>query len=302
MTEAACPLRSVLFVPAANARALEKSAGLAADGLIFDLEASVVPDRKDEAREALRAHLAAASTFTGFKVVRINALDTSWGTEDLLMARGAKVDAILLPRVENFDTIVEAATALDEMDAPPWLQLWAMIDTPLGILKLGKIAKKGARLRLSGLVVGTNALASATGIAPDMERSELQPWLMQIVLMARANGLAVLDGVFRDLEDADGLAREFASARRMGFDGKTLIHPSQIAPANAAFAPSEEEIAWAERVIAAFDLPENRDEGVLAIDGRMILPQDCEDARRLLARHQAIAARQKSTQNSRKEP
>lgn len=301
MTVAARPLRSVLFVPAANGRALEKSKGLDADGVIFDFEGSVLPKAKDEAREALRSHLAARD-LPGFKVIRINSLDTPWGTEDLLMARGAKVDAILLPRVEDADTIVEAATALDEMDAPPWLRLWAMIETPLGVLKLGKIAKKGARLRLSGLVVGAHALARETDVVPDPERRELRPWLMQIILIARANHLTVLDGIFADLNDADGLAREFASARQMGFDGKALIHPSQIAPANVAFAPSADEIARAERIVAAFEAPENQDKGVLAVDGRMTMTRDRDEARHLLARHQAIAGQQhRSTQPIRKD-
>ena len=282
-------MRSLLFVPAANARALEKSDGLAADGIIYDLEDSVAPEAKAEAREALRAHLA-KSSFPGSRIVRINGLETSEGTEDLLMARGAGVDAVLLPKVEDADVLKDASRALDEMDAPAKLRLYAMIETPRGILNAAKIARKGVRGRLSALVVGPNDIQLATGIRPDENRTELLPWLMQIVLAAKANGLFVLDGVFGDFRNSDGLARECASGRRMGFDGKTLIHPSQIGPANDAFGPSDEEIGRAEAIVTALDRPENANRGVIQIDGRMVERLHLTEARRVLALRNAIAS------------
>ncbi|WP_245197511.1 HpcH/HpaI aldolase/citrate lyase family protein [Jiella mangrovi] len=283
-------LRSLLFVPAANGRALEKSDGLPADGLIYDLEDSVAPEAKDEARERLREHLG-KSRFAGIRIVRVNPLVLREGTEDLLMARGAGVDAVLLPKVEGADALNEAARALDEMDAPAKLRLWAMIETPRGILKAEKIARKGVRGRLSAFVVGPNDIRLATNVRPGPERTELLPWLMQIVLAAKANGIDVLDGVYGDFRDAEGFARECDAGRRMGFDGKTLIHPSQIAPANAAFGPSDAEIAEAERIAAAFERPENADRGVIQIDGRMIERLHLTEARRVLAQRDAIVAR-----------
>ncbi|MEX6508255.1 CoA ester lyase [Jiella sp. M17.18] len=285
------PRRSLLFVPAANARALEKSATLPADGLIFDLEDSVGPKEKPAAREALRAHLAAAPA-TGERIVRINGLNTSWGTEDLLMARGAGVDAILLPKVESPAAVLAVATALADMDAPDDLKLWAMIETPRGILEAAWIAEEGAESRLAALVVGPNDIKLATGVAPGPERAELLPWLMQIVLAAKSFGLAVLDGVYADFRDAEGFAGECAAGRRMGFDGKTLIHPAQIAPANAAFAPDPEAIAAAERIVAAFAAPENAAKGVISLDGRMVERLHLEEAQRLLALNDRIAETQ----------
>ncbi|ORE94880.1 CoA ester lyase [Aurantimonas sp. 22II-16-19i] len=283
-------LRSLLFVPAANPRALEKSDGLLADGLIYDLEDSVAPEAKEDAREALRDHLAAGG-FSGFRIVRINPLETREGAEDLLMARGAGIDAVLLPKVEDEDGLRDAARALDEMDAPAKLRLWAMIETPRGVAKAEKIARKGVRGRLSALVVGPNDIRLATNLRPDAERTELLPWLMQIVLAAKANGLSVLDGVYGDFRDVDGFERECAAGRRMGFDGKTLIHPRQIDMANAAFAPSPAEIAEAEAIVAAFARPQNAGRGVIQIDGRMIERLHLTEARRVLAMRDAIAAR-----------
>ncbi|MBO0661588.1 CoA ester lyase [Jiella sp. MQZ9-1] len=286
--------RSLLFVPAVNRRALEKSDALPADVVIYDLEDAVAPRAKAEAREMLREHLA-ARRFTGLRAVRINPLDTSEGTEDLLMARGAGVDAVLLPKVEDADQLSEAARALDEMDAPAKLRLWAMIETPLGIVKAEKIARKGVRGRLSALVVGPNDIQLTTNIRPDAERTELLPWLMQIVLAAKANGLFVLDGIYSDFRDPDGFARECAAGRRMGFDGKSLIHPAQIAPANTAFAPSETDVLAAQKILAAFEHPENAERAVIQIDGRMIERLHLTEARRVLAQRDAIAARAAAT-------
>ncbi|MBC6715421.1 CoA ester lyase [Aurantimonas sp. DM33-3] len=284
------PRRSLLFVPGANARALEKSDGLAADGLIYDLEDSAAPHEKAAARERLRSHLQDSSC-KGERIVRINTLDTQWGTEDLLMARGAGVDAILLPKVETAAMLQEAAVALAETDAPDTLKLWAMIETPLGILDVGTIAREGSRNRLGALIVGPNDIALSTGIEPGPDRAEMMPWMMQIVVAAKAYDLAVLDGVYADFRNAEGFAAECAAGRRMGFDGKTLIHPSQIAAANQAFSPDPDAVAWAERIVAAFAELENRDKGVLQIDGRMVERLHLTQAQALLRMRDSIAER-----------
>ena len=290
MTKTHSLLRSILYVPGANARALEKSDGLPADGIIYDLEDAVAPEAKGSSREKLREHLA-ASQFPGLKIVRVNPIETRDGTEDILMARGAGIDAVLLPKVEDADMLEDAARALNEMDAPPSLRIWAMIETPRGIARAEKIARKGVRGRLSAFAVGTNDIRLATNIQPDANRTELLPWLMQIVLAAKANGLTVLDGVFGDFRDAEGFQRECAAGRRMGFDGKTLIHPSQIDPANSIFGPSDGEIGEAEAIVAAFERPDNAGRGVIQVDGRMIERLHLTQARRVLSRRDEIAAR-----------
>ena len=292
MSETARPRRSLLFVPAGNARALEKSDGLAADGLIYDLEDSAAPGEKPAARERLREHLA-AGRFPGERIVRINGLDTEWGTEDLLMARGAGVDAVLLPKVESAEAVREVAVALSEMDAPESLAIWAMIETPRGIRDVDPIAMEGVADRLAALVVGPNDIALSTGVAPGEGRAELLPWLMRIVLAAKAEGLAVLDGVYADFRNIDGFAAECRAGRHMGFDGKTLIHPAQIGPANKAFAPDPAAVAQARAVVEAFGRPENRDRGVIQIDGRMVERLHLTQAERLIAMDAALKKREK---------
>lgn len=280
------PRRSALFVPAANPRAMKKVFSLKADVLIFDLEDSVAPEAKDEARERLRGFLreAAGSGRGNEVVVRINALATPWGTEDLLAARGSGCDAILLPKVETVEDIRAASAALDETDAPAGMGIWAMIETPLGLVNAGGIGGSAIAglSRLSCLVCGPNDLAHATGVRAGADRQYLVPWLMQLVLAGRAGRLDVLDGVFNDFRDAEGFAAECAQARAMGFDGKTLIHPGQIEPANAAFGIDDSARAEAERIVAAFELPENREKGVIQIDGRMVERLHRDEAAALL--------------------
>ena len=285
------PRRSLLFVPGANPRALQKSDGLGADGLIYDLEDSAGPDQKDAAREAIREHLA-ASTFSGERIVRINTLVTPWGAEDLLMARGAGVDAILLPKVDGAAMLKQVADALTEMDAPPSIKLWAMIETPRGLLDVGEIARIGRDHRLEALVVGPNDIVLSTGIEPGQDRAELMPWLMQTVLAAKTFGLSVLDGVYADFKNAEGFAAECAAGRRMGFDGKTLIHPRQVEPANTAFGPNADAIVWAERIVETFAQPGNAGRGVIQIDGRMVERLHLRQSVTLLATRDAIAKRE----------
>ncbi|RCS22466.1 CoA ester lyase [Phyllobacterium salinisoli] len=264
--------RSVLYVPASNPRALQKSATLAADAIIYDLEDSVAPEVKAEAREALRAHFRAHPAAGCERIIRINPLVSQWGGEDILAARACNPDAILLPKVEHPRDLIEAATALDEADAADTLGLWAMIETPRGILNADEVARLGSHssARLGCFVVGPNDIARETGVHLAGDRKFLVPWLMQIVLAARAGGLDVLDGVFNDFADPAGFGRECRQGAAMGFDGKTLIHPSQIDEANRSFSPDETEVAEARAIVELFMRPENADKGVLSLNGRMV--------------------------------
>ena len=285
------PRRSVLYVPASNAKALAKLADLACDAAIVDLEDAVAPEAKTEAREAMRGFFAARRENGGGAspmelVIRVNALSSEWGGEDLLAARACRPDAILLPKVETPRDLLEANDALDEMDAPPGLQLWAMIETPKALLNIGAIAELGRDrgARLGCFVAGTNDLAKETGVRMTPHRRHLVPWLMQMVLAARAGGIDVLDGVANDFRNLDSFARECAEAAAMGFDGKTLIHPDQIALANAAFSPSADEIEQARAFVAAFAEPANAGTGVLTVGGRVTERLHLSQAEKLLAR------------------
>lgn len=282
--------RSVLYVPASNEKAMRKCASLACDAVIFDLEDAVAPEEKPAARERLRAFLASEERPRMEVAVRINALSSEWGTEDLLAARAMRPDAILLPKVDGPKDVLEADAALDETDAPRSLALWAMIETPRSILNLGPIAELGRdpAARLSCLVAGTNDLAKDTGIALTPDRRHLAPFLLQMVMAARAGDLCAIDGVSNDFRDLEAFERSCTEARAMGFDGKTLIHPVQIGPANAVFAPSAEALAEAEAVVEAFDRPENRGRGVISLDGRMVERLHLEMARRIIARAHTI--------------
>lgn len=279
--------RSVLYVPADNERALAKSATLSCDAIIFDLEDAVSPEAKPQARERLRAFLQSTGRPKCEIVIRINPLAGEWGTEDFLTARACRPDAILLPKVESPRDILDADAALDETDAPRSIRLWAMIETPRGLINAGPIAELGRdpAARLSCLVAGTNDLVKETRIAG---RDYLTSWLLQIVLAARAGNLTALDGVWNAFRDTEAFARECARARALGFDGKTLIHPTQIAPANAAFSPTPEEIAEAQAIVAAFAKPENRFAGVISVEGRMVERLHLEQAEALLKKAREI--------------
>lgn len=259
------PLRSVLYVPASNAKALAKLPALACDAAIIDLEDAVHPDQRAQARQTL---LAAAPALEGRRIIiRINRLDGPWGEADLDAAMAVAPHAILLPKAGAPQDINDLADALDRYDdAPP--RIWAMIETPRGILNAAAMAELGHHhsARLECFVAGTNDLMKETGVC---DADQLQPWLMQIVLAAKAGGLAVLDGVHNDFRDSAGFEAACQMARNRGFDGKTLIHPSQIDVANMAFAPDAGEVAAAQAVIAAFALPENAGKGVIEINGKM---------------------------------
>lgn len=268
--------RSALYVPAANERALAKAPRLASDVLILDLEDSAAPDEKEGARERLRG--LSLAEFGQEVAVRVNGLDTPWGTEDMLAARAAAPAAILLPKVSTPDDVRAASDALEETDAPEDLALWAMMETPAAVLNAAAIA--GAHPRLQALVVGPNDLLLETGVR---DRRALDPWLMTCLAAARANSLSILGGVWNDIGDMEGFAADCARHRAMGFDGMTLIHPSQIEPANAAFSPDAEELSRAREIIAAFADPANAGRGVIRLDGRMIERLHLDQARRTLS-------------------
>jgi citrate lyase subunit beta/citryl-CoA lyase len=281
------PRRSVLYVPGSNPRALEKARGLGADGLIFDLEDAVAPAAKDEARAIVVAALAAGGYGARELVLRVNALDTPWGHADLAAAATMPINAVLLPKVEDAERVRISLALLNTLGARPDLPVWCMIETPLGVLEARAIAASSPRLE--ALVLGTSDLTADLHARPTPERSALLPALGLALLAARAYGKAILDGVHLDLADDAGFVAACRQGRDLGFDGKTLIHPNQIAAANAAFAPSEAEIAWARRVIAAHAEATASGKGVVLVDGKLIENLHVENARRLLAVAQSIA-------------
>jgi citrate lyase subunit beta/citryl-CoA lyase len=293
MTETCCPRRSVLYVPASNHKALARISSLACDAVIIDLEDAVAPADKLSARERLTDVFANRPDRCREMVVRINALSSEWGADDLLTAASCEPDAILLPKVVSPRDILEAGDVLDDNSAPDAVKLWAMIETPKALLNIGPIAELGRdpASRLICFVAGTNDLVKETGILATPDRRYLTPWLMQMVLAARAGGLDLLDGVFNDFRDLDGFARECLEAAAMGFDGKSLIHPAQIDTANRAFAPSAEAVAEARSVKDAFALAENAGKGVIALNGKMVERLHLAQAEKLLAKAAAIGAR-----------
>ncbi|MDW4549506.1 CoA ester lyase [Defluviimonas sp. D31] len=276
------PYRSVLYIPAARERALEKARELPADAIIFDLEDAVAADEKDNARALLARVLASADYGTRAKIVRINGLDTPWGRADVAAFRGAKVDAILIPKVGS-PADVDAVAALI-----PDVPLWAMMETPAGILNAAAIA---AHPRLAGMVMGTNDLAKELGTRFRPDREPMVASLGLCLLAARAFGRIAIDGVYNAFKDDDGLRAECRQGRDMGFDGKTVIHPAQIPVANEEFAPSEAEIELARRQIEAFDAAQRAGQGVAVVDGKIVENLHAVTARQILSRASAIAER-----------
>lgn len=268
-------VRSVLFLPASNARAIEKARALPCDVAVLDLEDAVAPEMKLQARAAA---VTAAHTggFAPRLAVRINALDTPWGGDDLAALRETSVDLIVAPKVES----AAAVRALTE-GMRPGADLCAMIETPRAVIDLGQIAAAGGAL--TGLMLGVNDLAKELRTGPSADREPLKPWLAALVAHARANGLLALDGVFNRFEDEAGFAAECAQGRLYGFDGKSLIHPRQIDPANAAFGPTPAEIDWARKVVAAFAAPDAEGLGVIRVEGEMVERLHLAQAQALLA-------------------
>ncbi|WP_164753490.1 MULTISPECIES: CoA ester lyase [unclassified Mesorhizobium] len=286
------PRRSVLYIPASSDKALAKIAQLACDAIIIDLEDAVAPADKIAAREKLAGIFAGHSERRCEMIVRINAISGEWGADDLLAAASCEPDGILLPKVDTPRDLLEAGDVLDDNFTPDSVKLWAMIETPKALLNIGAIAELGRdpASRLNCFVAGTNDLVKETGILATPDRRYLVPWLMQMVLAARAGGIDMLDGVSNDFRDLDAFAHECAEAAAMGFDGKSLIHPAQIEAANRAFVPSTEAVAEACSVREAFALAENAGKGVIALNGRMVERLHLAQAEKLLAKAAAIGS------------
>jgi citrate lyase subunit beta/citryl-CoA lyase len=287
------PRRSVLYMPGSNARALEKAKTLAADGVILDLEDAVAPDAKAAARDQVVAAVKAGGFGAREVFIRTNGFDTPWFADDLTAAASAAPDAILIPKISTFDQLQLIAQRLLSMHADKRVRIWAMIETPSAIFNVREIASAAAdaETRLSGFVLGTNDLAKETRARQVPGRTPMLPWLSTCVLAAREHGIDILDGVYNDIANTQGFVDECRQARDFGFDGKTLIHPNQIEPCNAAFSPGADEVAQARKMIAAFDMPENKDKGVVQIEGRMVERMHAEMARRTVAIAEAIEGR-----------
>ncbi|MBI1339442.1 CoA ester lyase [bacterium] len=287
------PRRSVLYMPGANERALEKAKSLPADSLILDLEDAVAPEAKIEARDRVCAMVKAGGYGPRELVIRINSLDTEWGKDDLRAAVAAKPDVILAPKVDSADDIgrlhgaMAAAAHGGKLPA-----LWVMIETPLALFNLKEIAAESKRSELSGFVMGTNDLIKDTRSEATPDRAPLLTALSLSVAAARAFGLLAIDGVYNDIANTEGFAAEARQGRAFGFDGKTLIHPSQVEPCNEIFAPSAAAVSQARDVIAAFADPANAGKGVLKVNGRMTELLHLSEAKRMVAVAEAIAARQ----------
>ncbi|GAA5105770.1 CoA ester lyase [Haloechinothrix salitolerans] len=283
------PRRSVLYMPGANERALEKAKTLDADALILDLEDAVAPDAKDEARERVCAAAASGEYGAREVTIRVNGLDTDWHEADLREAAKAGPDAIVVPKVNSREQVTTIERALEFNGAPDHTKIWAMVETPIAMLRAADIA--AASDRLTVLVMGTNDLAKELHAEFVPGRAPLLGGLSLALLAARATGKVILDGVYNDVKDAEGFEAECRQGRQMGFDGKTLIHPAQLEPCNRIFAPSEEEVAHSRRVIEAFDAAQAEGKGVVTVDGRMIENLHVDNARRILALAEAIEAR-----------
>ena len=288
------PTRSALYLPGSNARALEKAKTLPADIVILDLEDAVAPDQKAEARARIATAVSAGGFGHAQVVIRINALDTPWGADDIAAAASAAPDAVLLPKPDGAADIERATDAMRRAGAPDRTRLWAMVETPLAVLDIRNLAgaARHAGSRLDCLVLGTNDLVKETRAELDADRTAALFWLSASVAAARAFGLTVLDGVYNNFKDLDGLGRECRHGRMLGFDGKTLIHPDQIALANRIFAPAADEVVLARKIIAAFGEPQNRGKGVITLDGRMVELLHADMARRTVAIADAIATRE----------
>jgi citrate lyase subunit beta / citryl-CoA lyase len=285
--------RSVLCLPASNRRAIDKLASLEADVVILDLEDAVAEEKKQEARDNIRTYLANARMPGREVVIRVNEASSAHFADDVALVLACAPDAVLLPKVRTQHDILDLATQLSESDAPDTLRIWAMIETPLAILNAGSIAEVGRTHggRLDCFVLGLNDLRKETGVPFDPARTYLIPWLMQVVLAARAFGLAVIDSVSNEFRELTGFEAECQQGRAMGFDGKMLIHPAQIDGANRAYAPSQAEIAEAQEIIAAFSAPDAAGQNAINVNGRMVERLHLEQAERLTARAGMILER-----------
>ncbi|MBV5271531.1 MAG: CoA ester lyase [Afipia sp.] len=286
------PRRSVLFMPGSNARALDKARNLPSDGVILDLEDSVAPEAKPMARDQIAAAVAARGFGRREIIIRINNLESPWWQDDLAMAAAARPDGILVPKVSSPSDVKTLEERLRALKADPAIGLWAMIETPLGVLSAQQIAataRDGDR-RLTGFIMGPNDIARETRMRMLPGRAAMLPLFSHCILAARAYGIEILDGPYNDISDIAGFAKECAQGRDMGFDGKTLIHPGQIDAANAAYTPPADDVARARKIMGVFDLPENVGKGVVQLDGQMVERLHVEMAKRTIAIADAITA------------
>jgi citrate lyase subunit beta/citryl-CoA lyase len=287
------PSRSILCLPGSNERAIAKLPSLRMDGVILDLEDAVAESEKPAARDKIRALFQSPPIEGVERIIRINDLASPHAAKDLALVLETSPDAVLIPKVRSPSDILDVAAHLADNDAPDTIRIWAMMETPLSILNAGAIAETGRTTggRLDALVVGLNDLRKDTGVLPDLDRTFVTPWLMQVVLAGRAYGLRVIDAVSNDFRDLERFDRECATGRAMGFDGKMLIHPAQIPAANTRYQPSPEEIAEADEIIAGFTAPGAEQVNALDIGGRMVERLHYEQARALKARADLIARR-----------
>ncbi|MDC7786038.1 CoA ester lyase [Rhodoplanes sp. TEM] len=284
------PRRSVLYMPGSNTRAMEKAKTLPIDAVILDLEDSVAPDAKAEARKLVAATVKAGGFGRREVFVRVNGVDTPWFGEDFEAVVPARPDVILVPKVSSPDTLEMISQRLLDMHADARTRIWIMVETPLAIFGIRELAAcaTDSETRLGGFVMGTNDLAKETRVRLVPGRAPMTGWLADCVLAAHAYGLDIVDGVYNNLSDLEGFKRECLEGRDLGFDGKTLIHPNQVEPCNEVFSPSPEEVALARKIIATFDLPENSGKGVVQMDGRMVERLHAEMAKRTVAIAEAI--------------
>lgn len=285
MQESARPRRSVLYMPGSNARALEKAKGLDADCLILDLEDAVSPGEKPQAREMVAEAVRSHGYGRRELIIRINGLDTKWGEDDLTTACAAEPDAILVPKVERASQVQEIVSRMEIVEAPS--KLWAMMETPLAMLNAAEIAS--ASPRLSAFVMGTNDLVKDMHASHTPDRLPVITGLGLCLLAARAYGLTILDGVHNAIKDEEGLRTACLQGKELGMDGKTLIHPAQVAITNEVFSPSDEAIAGARRMVAAFEEAKAEGRGVAVVDGRIVENLHVLEAQRVLAMAEAIA-------------
>lgn len=281
------PFRSVLYIPASRARAMDKARTLPADAVIFDLEDAVAPTEKVAARTTLAETLAEGGFGARALLVRINGFESGWAEDDLAAVASARPEAVLLPKVNGAADVEALARLLDSRPETAETRIWAMMETPRGALNAGEIA---AAPRMAGFVLGTNDLAKDLGARFRADRLPLMGALQLCLMAARAEGLVAVDGVYNAFKDLDGLRAECEQGRDLGFDGKTLIHPDQLAVANAVFAPAEAETDLARRQIAAFEAAQARGEGIAVVDGRIVENLHIVTARRTLALAAAIDA------------
>lgn len=286
MTTTYRPRRSVLYMPAANERALEKAKDIAADALIFDLEDAVAPDAKAEARDRACAMFAAGGYGDREITIRVNGIGTPWHEDDLVAVAQAGPDGVVVPKINSVADLHAIEAGLERAGAPDRTRIWAMLETPIAMLHAEEICASSERLEV--LVMGTNDLAKELHAKRVANRHPLLGGLHLCLLAARAAEKVILDGVFNDIKDEAGLLAECEQGHQMGFDGKTLIHPSQVAPCNEVFSPEEAEVELAGRIIAAFEEAEREGRGVVTVDGRMIENLHVDEARRVLSIHDAI--------------